>query len=66
MNEYDDVIVGGGFCGLTLAWYLSHIPGRRIVVIDDNVSIGGCHRVSRSTGSDGTPDLFCEHPPRVY
>jgi hypothetical protein len=63
---FDDVIVGSGPCGLTLAWYLSQIPGRRIIVLDEHDATGGCHRVSRSTGSLGTSGLFCEHSPRIY
>jgi hypothetical protein len=66
MEVYDDIIVGGGPTGLVLAWYLSSIPGRRVVVVDEHESVGGCHRVSRSTGSLGSPGLFCEHSPRVY
>lgn len=57
--KYDYVIVGGGPCGLTLALYLSEM-GRKCALIDDNQSLGGCHRVSRDNS------LFTEHGPRIY
>jgi len=56
---YDYVIIGAGPTGLTLAWYLSQ-ENKKILLIDKESSIGGCHRVQRVNG------LFTEHGPRVY
>ncbi len=63
---YDYVIVGGGPVGLSLAWYLSQSKNSskqkmKILVLDENDNIGGCHRVFRDT--EGS---FTEHGPRVY
>lgn len=55
----DIVIIGGGPCGMTLAWLLSK-NNFNITLIDKNSSLGGCHRVSRQN------KLFSEHGPRVY
>lgn len=58
--EYDYIIVGGGPTGLTLALYLSKI-GKRCLLLDQNESLGGCHRVNRTESGD-----FREHGPRIY
>lgn len=57
MMEY--IIVGAGPCGLTLAYLLGRV-GKKCIVLDQNDSIGGCHRVRRFNG------MFTEHSPRVY
>lgn len=57
---HDYVIVGGGPAGLTAAWYLAKY-GKRVLIIEREESLGGCHRVKRT--KDG---LFTEHSPRVY
>lgn len=59
MTLYDYIIVGGGPSGLTLAWYLSK-NNKKILVVDKNKTIGGCHRVNRINS------YFSEHGPRVY
>jgi len=60
MNEkYDYIIVGTGPAGLALSWYLSQ-ENKKILLIDSEKSIGGCHRVIRVDG------LLTEHGPRVY
>lgn len=58
------VIVGAGPCGLATAWILANHtpPDTKIVIIDREKSIGGCHRVRRL----GSSKLFTEHGPRIY
>jgi hypothetical protein len=60
-KQYDIVIVGAGPTGLALAQCLSNIKGKKILIIDREKTIGGCHRVIRD--KDG---LFTEHGPRIY
>ena len=60
MRYYDLVIVGAGPAGLALAHTSSSLY-RRILIIDKETEIGGCHRVKRD--ADG---LFTEHGPRIY
>jgi hypothetical protein len=60
MRHYDLVIVGAGPAGLALAHASSSLY-RRILIIDNETEIGGCHRVKRNI--DG---LFTEHGPRIY
>ena len=60
MRHYDLVIVGAGPAGLALAHASSSLY-RRILIIDNETEIGGCHRVKRNV--DG---LFTEHGPRIY
>ena len=57
---YDYIIVGAGPSGLTLAWILSQY-NKKILIIERENTIGGCHRVRRV---DGT--YFSEHGPRIY
>lgn len=60
--EYDYIIIGGGPTGLTLSWYLSQSTiVNKILLIDKNKTLGGCHRVVRTENN-----LFTEHGPRVY
>ena len=56
---YDYLIVGAGPCGLALAWYLSKL-NKKILIVEKENTIGGCHRVRRVNG------LFTEHGPRIY
>lgn len=57
MQVYDYAIIGAGPGGMTLATLL---PGDNIL-IEKASSLGGCHRVTRTT--DG---LFSEHSARIY
>ena len=59
MTYYDIVIIGAGPSGLALSHVLSSL-NKKILVIDNNITIGGCHRVKRVYG------LFSEHGPRIY
>lgn len=61
MNEYDYIIVGAGPTGLFLAYTLSKYDKKKILLVDENDTIGGCHRVSREESI-----YFSEHGPRVY
>jgi protoporphyrinogen oxidase len=56
---YDYTIIGAGPTGLTIAWFLAKY-GYKVMVIDREDSVGGCHRVTRVNG------LFTEHSPRMY
>ena len=56
---WDYIVVGAGPSGLSLAWYLSKY-NKTVLVVDQNDSLGGCHRVTRVNG------IFTEHGPRIY
>jgi len=58
-HTYDIIIVGAGPSGLAFAHCCSKL-GKKILIIDKESSIGGCHRVRRVN------NLFTEHGPRVY
>jgi uncharacterized protein with NAD-binding domain and iron-sulfur cluster len=60
MRYYDLIVVGAGPAGLALAHTSSSIY-RRVLIIDKELEIGGCHRVKRN--ADG---MFTEHGPRIY
>lgn len=61
---YDLIIIGAGPTGLALAHCCSFIDNLKILVIDKEKQIGGCHRVSRIDYKN--EQLFTEHGPRVY
>jgi hypothetical protein len=60
MSYYDLVIVGAGPAGLALA-HCSSMLNKKILVIDKEHTIGGCHRVKRVHNG-----MFTEHGPRIY
>lgn len=53
------IVVGAGPAGLTVAYCLAKL-GHKIVLVDSEETVGGCHRVRRVEG------LFSEHGPRIY
>ena len=57
--RYDYIIVGSGTTGLTLAYYLSKLK-KKILIIEKKKYIGGAHGVNRIN------DMFTEHSPRIY
>jgi hypothetical protein len=67
MSHYDLVIIGAGPSGLALAQCCSSL-NKRILVIDRESDVGGCHRVRRVPVkyNNKTEMLFTEHGPRVY
>lgn len=60
-NLFDILIIGGGPTGLTLATLFSKNKNYKVLLIDKNKSLGGCHRVDRTE-----QNFFTEHGPRVY
>lgn len=60
---YDLVIIGGGPAGLSLAHYCRS-QKLKILIIERESQIGGCHRVNRVNIND--ENLFTEHGPRIY
>jgi len=62
---YDYIIVGAGPSGLTLAWILSQY-NKKILLIDREETIGGCHRVRRMNKDEIQGGYFSEHGPRIY
>jgi protoporphyrinogen oxidase len=57
--EYDYIIIGGGPTAMTIAWLLED-ENRKILILEKEKQMGGCHRVQRVDG------YFSEHGPRVY
>jgi hypothetical protein len=60
---YDSIIIGAGPAGLTFAT-LAADENEKILIIEKNSSIGGCHNVNRQQFENEM--YFCEHGPRVY
>lgn len=64
-NIYDLVIIGAGPAGLALAQCCCKL-NLKILVIDRENDIGGCHRVRRIYIPELGEKMFTEHGPRVY
>ena len=47
MNKYDLIIIGSGPSGLSLANCCSKIKNLKILIIDKESVIGGCHKVKK-------------------
>jgi phytoene dehydrogenase-like protein len=59
MMIYDYVIIGGGPCGMTLAYCLGKL-NKKCLLVDKNASLGGFHR------SDMIDGKYSENVPHVY
>jgi protoporphyrinogen oxidase len=63
--KYDTIIIGAGPAGLAFANYaLLSNPNEKILIIEKDNTIGGCHKVNRKKYSNEY--YFCEHGPRIY
>jgi len=63
--NYNTIIVGAGVAGLAFANYsLLANPKDKIIIIDKDNTIGGCHKVNRQEYKKEY--YFCEHGPRIY
>lgn len=65
MTSYDYCIIGAGPNGLTLALYLAK-EGKKVVIVDKQKNIGGCHTVERISSQKSDIGFFTEHGPRIY
>lgn len=65
-NIYDLVIVGGGPSGLSLAQMCCKIKDLKILIIEREDDIGGCHRVRRKYIEELGENMFTQHSPVVY
>ena len=63
-DEYDLIIIGGGPSGLALAHCCSSIKKLKILIIEKQEQIGGCHNVKRVNYNN--EQMFSEHGPRIY
>ena len=62
---YDLIIIGSGPAGLTFATLAKdEIENKKILIIDKDKTIGGCHKVNRQLFEKEY--YFSEHGPRVY
>lgn len=64
-NIYDLIVIGTGPCGLALAQSCCKL-NLKILMIDQEATIGGCHKVRRMYVPEVNEYLFTEHGPRIY
>lgn len=64
-NIYDLVIIGTGPSSLALAQMCCKL-NLKILIIEKEASIGGCHRVRRLYVPELGENMFSEHGPRIY
>jgi predicted NAD/FAD-binding protein len=62
MIIYDYIIIGSGPAGLTFATLAD--KNDKIMIIDKDKFIGGCHKVNRQKYENEY--YFSEHGPRIY
>lgn len=63
--NYNTIIIGAGVAGLAFANYSLELnPNQKILIIEKNKTIGGCHKVNRQKYEDEF--YFSEHGPRFY
>ena len=65
-KAYDIVIIGGGPSGLALAQMCCKIKDLKILIIEKEDDIGGCHRVRRKYIEELGENMFTQHSPVVY
>lgn len=66
MNIYDLIIIGAGPSGLALAQMCCKVKDLKILIIDRENDIGGCHRVRRKYIEEVQENMFTQHSPVVY
>ena len=64
-KEWDFIIIGAGPSGLTFA-SLCALNKIKVLLIEKEKTIGGCHRVNRILDKTSGEYLFSEHGPRIY
>ena len=60
MNDYDYIVIGAGPAGLAFCTAITKNTNLNILLVDQESSIGGCHRVRR------VDEIFTEHSVRVF
>ena len=61
----DITIVGAGILGVSLAYFLSHITSRKILILDQAPQVG-FHTSSRNTGKVHAPFLYDPEKKRIF
>jgi hypothetical protein len=61
----DYIVIGAGPAGITIAFLLAK-NNYKVLLLDREDNIGGCHRVRRVYDSPSNSYLFSEHGPRIY
>lgn len=61
----DYTVIGAGPAGITIAYLLAK-NNHKVLLLDREDTIGGCHRVRRVYDEQSNSYLFSEHGPRIY